>query len=108
MDAKAFAKKHLEQINKIQIDYTPFEWELSDEEWDKLYGNMESANPDAPHQMIDESVSVESTVALQALGYKKKDAERYMRDAIKEGASTVEEVIRYALREAQKSKKLSS
>lgn len=82
-----------------------FDGELSDEEWETVYGNKNHINSTTT---IDETIFNDSVSALQALGYKKKDAERYASDSFKEGAATPQDVITYALKTAQREKTISS
>lgn len=100
-----FSEKNLDEFIEKINEYEWVEGELTDEEWLKVYGDKDVLNGNV---VVDEGMTEDSVVALQALGYKRKDAERYMKDAITSGAGSVEEVIKYALKQAQRDKKLSS
>ncbi len=100
-----FSKTEVSERIKRMEQYEYFEGELSDDEWDNVYGDKAVTSDGV---LIDENMSSDSTTALQALGYKKKDAERYFTDAMKDGAKTVEDVIKFALRVAQREKNVSA
>ncbi len=99
-----FSKTEVSERIKRMQQYEYFEGELSDDEWTNVYGDKSITSEG---MIIDENMSSDSTTALQALGYKKKDAERYMTDAVRDGAKTVEDVIKFALRAAQREKNIS-
>jgi hypothetical protein len=99
-----FSKTEVSERIKSMQQYEYFEGELSDEEWIRVYGDKTVISEGI---IIDENMSSDSTTALQALGYKKKDAERYMMGAVNAGAKTVEDVIKFALKAAQQEKNFS-
>lgn len=98
------ASKVSERISRMK-QYQVEEWELSDDMWSSTYGNKVEIGS---NNMADSVMFDESVIALQALGYRKKDADRYALDAFKSGATNPEEVIRYALKVAQQERTFSS
>jgi Holliday junction resolvasome RuvABC DNA-binding subunit len=96
-----FSKTEMAERIKLINDLRNFEVDFSDEDFTTVYGNDTYENEPL---IVDERVTDDSTTALQALGYKKKDAVRFTSDALKDGAQTVEDVIKFALRVAQREK----
>lgn len=94
-----FSKTEMDERIKLINDLRNFQVEFSDEDFKTVYGDD---THDTSTPIVDERVTDDSTTALQALGYKKKDAVRFTLDALKDGAETVEDVIKFALRVAQR------
>jgi Holliday junction resolvasome RuvABC DNA-binding subunit len=105
MPSLLFSRQKVKERIEWMEKYVMLEDELDDAEWCKVYENKKQANSDIE---IDENAINDSISALQALGYKKKDAERYTTDAFNQGAITPQDVITYALKLARKEKVLSS
>lgn len=105
MPSLLFSRQKVKERIEWMEKYVMLEDELDDAEWCKVYENKKQANSDIE---IDENAINDSISALQTLGYKKKDAERYTTDAFNQGAITPQDVITYALKLARKEKVLSS